>query len=263
MKKIIYLLVLMFCLLVNSASAKVFEITGDTLCAPLVVWNEILDEYSQPRQVATLPIYTKITIKTTYGSWHEISWYSKTAKCYKTAWVPNYSLAVAIPDTKEVVNAETLQEKIDEVMQEATRLFSELDESMNSARSFLNQGNYTFVTIKSTNALFAIFSLGKVSDMKEDVAQAYLTRGFAYALNKEYKAAIKDFDEAIYYNKNIELPVYLFKGLSWEELGFYSKAKQCFLIELERQKKVGNEKRMIEAKNAINRVTPLINKARN
>lgn len=262
MKKIICLLVFIFCLTLNTVSAKVFEIAGDILCGPLVVWNGILDEYSQPRQVATLPIETKITIKSTFGTWHEISWYSKTSKCYKTAWVPNYSLAVVIPNTNGVVDADSLKEKVDELMQECSRLFSEVDDSMSAARRFLHQGNYTFVTIKATNSLNAIFALSKVNDMSKNVADAYLTRGFAYALNKEYKAAIKDFDEAIYYNKNIELPVYFFKGLSWEELGYYSKAKQCFLIELERQKKIGNEKRIIEVKGALKRVEELINKAR-
>lgn len=231
--------------------------TGDKLnlyTAAIVVRDDYLDTRNKVKAVATLPIGTEVIVKSLNNDWTYIEWFSKTSNKYKSAWASTTALCVS----SGACSIEKTMGRIGGQMHET--------KYTNEAYDLMKNGNYLQAIEKATtglNALFSVISIKNDSnfpDIDERIAFGFFVRGSSYAMLNESHQAIKDLTESI--NYKVLNSSYAMRGLNYEKLGYYSKAKADFIKAKQTAIAEQNEEQIIYLNERIKNLDILINKAK-
>jgi tetratricopeptide (TPR) repeat protein len=223
-KDLLLLILLVFTLIPAFAAIDYGIYEGNKLqllTAPMVVRDDCQDNRNHTSAVATLPVGTEITVKNLNNDWAYIEWYSKANNKYKNAWASTTALCVS-----------TGACGIEATMGRYGGQLHEMN-YINIAYDLLNNKEHSLAIEKATTGLNAIFSVtslknnSSITDINEKLAFGFLVRGAAYSGLKDYHQAIKDLTESMKYK--VLNTAHAMRGLNYEQLGYYSKAKADYL----------------------------------
>ena len=231
--------------------------TGDKLklyTAAIVVRDECLDTRNKTTAVATLPIGTEVIVRTLNNDWTYIEWFSKVNNKYKSAWASTTALCTS----SGACNIEAAMGRIGGQLYETNYVYTAHDLNKNK--------DYLQAIDKATCGLNALFSMASIkndsefSDIDEKIAFGFFARGSAYAMLNEPYQAVKDLTESI--NYKVLNASYTMRGLNYEKLGYYSKAKADFLKAKQEAIADQNEQQVIFLNESIKFLDTQIQKAK-
>lgn len=230
-----------------------------TTMEPLLVRSSNpTDNKNFSRPLATLPVGIKVYILFDEQNWTNIKWYSTSSKEYKYGWIPTIW-----------ANLMTQKQSLNEVLKIGISNISSLNDLSDEMHYLINKNQNEDALEIANKIISNIFVFTDITKkpvdktLKSMLTTAYLTKANYFMLEgKDYKSALNCIDEAIYYDNNTIPLLYYLKGLIYEEQGYYSKAKNCYLKEKTRSVTNQNEGYMIKLNERINYANKMINLAR-